>query len=164
MIALNCRNRAADDVTSPVGSERNGIKVQSLGSDSVFVSFDPGNWPAGCVLTASIDNGSDGRSEPFQVGRVIRLPRIETFKLTDEAAGEGSYIGIITGQDLEQIDRSGWDATHVAAALGLPTPISGEGQKQSLRLKLPWPSPAPHSPLYVCFRNESECRATTRKW
>lgn len=164
VIALNCRNRTGDDVTSPVGSERNGIKVQSLGSDSVFVSFDPGNWPAGCVLTASMDNGSDGRSEPFQVGRVIRLPRIETFKLTDEPAGEGSYIGVITGQELEQIDRSGWDATHVAPAQGLPTPISGEGQKQSLRLKLPWPSPAPHSPLYVCFRGESECRATTRKW
>jgi hypothetical protein len=121
-------------------------------------------WPTGCALTAVIDNGADGRSEPFQVGRVIRLPRIESFKLTDEPAGEDAYVGVITGRDLEQIDRTGWDSTRVTPVIGLPTPMAGEGQKQSLRLKLPWPSPAPHSPLYVCFRGESECRATTQKW
>ena len=85
---------------------------------------------------------------------VIRLPSIESFKLTDEAAGEGEYFGVLTGADLELIGQVGWNAESGKPIEGLPVPIVGEGAKQSLKVRLSWPSPTPHAPLFVWFRGE----------
>ena len=90
----------------------------------------------------------------------MRLPRIESFQLTDEKAN-GGYVGIVKGQDLESIAKTGWDATDGVPVSALPAPVPGETLRQSLRVVLPWPSPAPHSPLYIWLRGETEGRPTT---
>ena len=92
------------------------------------------------------------------------MPTIESFKLTDETGGEGLYVGVLTGRDLELIEKTGWDAQNGQLVQGLPSAIVGEGNKQSLRVVLPWPSPAPHAPLYIWLRGESDGRATTVRY
>lgn len=162
-VRLQCRDSASPPVRIQMGRDKDGIKLQFMQEDSFFLSLDPGSWPGGCVLLATLETGA-GRSEPFELGRVIRLPLIEKFELTNESAGEGSYTGILTGRDLELIGQVGWDASTPQSISALPAPIAGEGAKQSLRVRLPWPSPAPHSPLFVWFRGESEGRSTTVRY
>jgi hypothetical protein len=161
-VTLKCNN--ANPVKVQAGTESNGVKLNAMQADTLFLSLDPGVWPGGCRITAALETGSAGVSEPYELGRVLRLPRIEEFKLTDEAAGEGGYVGILIGRDLELIGKTGWDANGGYAALGLPTPIAGGGGKQSLRIRVAWPSPTPRSPLFVWLRGEQEGRATTIRY
>jgi hypothetical protein len=113
------------------------------------------------VVVARVSNGNDGLSDAFQIGRIIRVPKIESFKLSTEPAGEGFYVGLLTGQNLETVEKTGWDAQHPNAVLGLPTPLPGEGQKQSLKVKMPWPSPMPHAALFIWLRGARQALATT---
>jgi hypothetical protein len=163
-VTLKCRNTNAETVRVQAGAEKDGVKLNAMQADTLFLSLDPGIWPGGCLITAVLENGRTGVSEPFELGRVLRLPRIDEFKLTEESAGEGSYVGILTGSDLELIGKTGWDASSGHAALGLPSPIAGEGNKQSLRIRVAWPSPSPRSPLFIWFRGEQEGRATTVRY
>ncbi len=94
----------------------------------------------------------------------MRVPRIDSLRLTDEAAGDGNYVGILTGRDLEGISKAGWDANKGTAVATLPTAIAEQPNKQSLRIELPWPSPAPHSPIYVWLRGDKDSRPTTVKY
>jgi hypothetical protein len=155
-----CRNVKGREVRVASGTESDRVKVRPMQADGYFLSFDPGLWPGGCALTAVLDSKDSGASDAFDLGRVVRLPQIESFQLTDEAAGEGSYYGIVTGRDLELIEKTGWDASNGHAVEGLPAPVAGEGDKQSLKVRLPWPSPAPHAPLFIWFRGEAEGRST----
>ena len=91
---------------------------------------------------------------------MIRLPRIESFALTNEKAGISAYAGIITGHDLDTIEKTGWASDAGLEVGDLPRPIPGQGQKQSLKIALPWPAPAPHTPLYIWLRGEAQGRAT----
>lgn len=163
-VRLDCAGPDAREITVSAGDSNAAARVQSVNADTLFLSFDPGAFPTGCQVTAIIDRGEDGRSEPYRLGRVVRIPRIESFKLTDESAGDGQYFGILTGQDLEMIEKTGWDAEHGLAVGGLPTPIAGEAQKQSLKVKLAWPSPVPHAPLYIWLHGDSGGRATTVRY
>jgi hypothetical protein len=130
-----------------------------LSSDELFLSFDPGVWQAGCAIGAVLDNGGGGRSKSFVLGKVIRVPHVEAFELTEEKNGD-NYIGKLTGTDLENIAQVGWAADHGIPVAGLPTPVGGDSRKQSLRIELPWPPPSPHAPLYVWFRGETDGRET----
>jgi hypothetical protein len=163
-ISLACKESKSATVRVPAGAEKDGVKLQVIQTNSLFVSLDPGAWPAGCALTAVLHHRQNGSSDPFQLGRVLRLPSIESFKLTDEAAGEGEYFGILTGRDLELIGQVGWNAESGKPVVGLPVPIVGEGAKQSLKVRLSWPSPTPHSPLFVWFRGEDAGRATKLRY
>src|SRR5262249_21244541 len=128
------------------------------GEGTLVISFDPGAvGQPGCTVTASIE--SDDAAEAFALGKVVRLPRIDGFSLSDERAGNG-FTGILRGFDLETIEKTGWDARTGIAVPELPRPIAGEGAKQSLRIAMPWPSPTPKSPLFVWLRGETEGRAT----
>ena len=146
------------------GAENAGVKLQQIQTNTLFVSLDPGAWAAGCALTAVLHSKQNGSSDPFELGRVIRLPSIESFRLTDEAAGVGEYYGVLTGRDLELIGQVGWNAESGKPIEGLPVPIVGEGAKQSLKVRLSWPSPAPHAPLFVWFRGEDVGRATKLRY
>jgi hypothetical protein len=163
-ISLACKESKSATVRVPAGAEKDGVKLQVIQTNSLFVSLDPGAWPAGCALTAVLHHRQNGSSDPFELGRVLRLPSIESFKRTDEAAGEGEYYGILTGRDLELIGQVGWNAESGKPVVGLPVPIVGEGAKQSLKVRLSWPSPTPHSPLFVWFRGEDAGRATKLRY
>ncbi len=163
-VRLDCAGPDARAITVSAGDSNAAARVQSVNADTVFLSFDPGAFPTGCLVSASIDRGDEGRSEPYRLGRVVRIPRIESFRLTDESAGDGQYFGVLTGQDLEMIEKTGWDADHGLSVSGLPTPIAGESQKQSLKVKLAWPSPVPHAPLFVWLHGDAQGRATTVRY
>jgi hypothetical protein len=95
---------------------------------------------------------------------VVRLPRISGFTLTDEKIGESAYAGVLTGYDLETIERAGWDSRTGLPVNDLPRPVAGERDRQTLRIPLSWPAPAPHAPVYVWLRGEPEGRATRAKY
>lgn len=87
-----------------------------VGPGQLFVTFDPGLMgPAGCQVSAVLVG--DTASEAVKVGTVIRFPRIEMFWMTDEKAGGGNFLGILSDSDLELIERTGWDATKAKANL-----------------------------------------------
>ncbi len=158
-VQLGC-GESEPALTLHVGEKRSEAKLDSAGPGMLFLSVDPSVvGRPGCTLMSSVE-AAPGRSDRHELGRVIRLPRIESFTLTDEKAGDSAYAGILTGQDLELIERAGWDATAGIPVESLPRPVAGEGQRQMLKIALPWPSPAPHAPVYIWLRGESEGRAT----
>ena len=163
-VRLECEGPDAREITVSAGDSNAAARVQSVNADTLFLSFDPGAFPTGCQVTATVDGGDQGRSDAYRLGRVVRIPRIESFKLTDESAGDGQYFGVLTGDDLEMIEKTGWDADRGVSVGTLPTPIAGEAQKQSLKVKLAWPSPTPHAPLYVWLHGDSQGRATTVRY
>ncbi len=150
---------ACDDentaVTLRAGEKRGRAKLETAGADVLFLSVDGGAiGRPGCALAAVVE-GETGVSDVRPLGRVIRLPHIESFTLSDEKAGESAYFGALTGQDLELIAKTGWNAQEGVPVENLPKPV---GDKQSLRVVLPWPSPSPRAPLYIWLRGESEGR------
>jgi hypothetical protein len=146
------------------GEKRAPARVEAAGAETLFVSLDAGAiGRAGCTLTAVIETDAAGKSDPQKLGRVVRLPRITGFTLTDEKVGDAAYAGVLAGYDLETIERAGWDAHSGLAVNDLPKPVAGERDRQTLRIPLPWPSPAPHAPVYIWLRGESEGRATRAK-
>ncbi len=161
-VRIGCRGGEGTPVVVRAGMDSAAAKLQLIGPGEMFLSFDPGNWPSGCTLQATLVGG-DIESRPFTLGRVVRVPRIESFKLTNEPAGEGAYYGVITGTDLEVIQKTGWDPDRGVAVTTLPAAIAGEGQKQTLRVAMPWPSPAPHAPVYVWLRGDATGRSTTAR-
>ena len=109
-------------------------------------------------------SATNGDSAPKKLGRIVLLPRIESFQLTDQKASDGAFYGEIRGRNLETIAKTGWDAQTGIATDSIPTPAADGGPSETLRVKEPWPAPAPHSPLYIWLRGEEKGRATTAKW
>jgi len=60
---------------------------------------------SGCQLAATITTDSAGSSDPTVLGRLIRLPRMEKFALTDEKLSPTLYAGNLTGIDLQSSRR-----------------------------------------------------------
>lgn len=160
---VGCEDAGGGRVRAGLGQPRDGVKLEAVQPGSYYLSFDAGRWPNGCSLAVTIDNG-EGVSNPRVLGRVVRTPKIENFRLTDEAVGEGRYAGILEGRDLELIERVGWDAENGVEVGGLPTPLAGESYRQQLRVTVKWPSPKPHAPLWVWLRGETEGRATNARY
>src|SRR6185437_10997544 len=110
-----------------IGAQSSSASLQQVSSDTLFLSFDTTGWPSGCTVRVKIDNGSGRVSNSYELGHVIRLPQIETLKLTDESAGPGLFVGVLTGSNLETIVKTGWDASHGSPIAGWPAPIAGSG-------------------------------------
>jgi hypothetical protein len=143
------------------GEKKGLAKLDRAGSNLLFLSFDPGAiGHPDCALDATVTSDGVGTSDTYKLGRVIRLPRIDKFELTNEKTGPSAYVGILTGQDLETIEKTGWSPEVGLPVSALPRPIAGQGQKQSLKVALPWPAPDPHSALYIWLRGETRGRAT----
>jgi hypothetical protein len=158
-VQLGC-GESEPALTLHTGEKRSEAKLDSAGPGMLFLSVEPSAvGRPGCTLMSSVE-AVPGRSDRHELGRVVRLPRIESFTLTDEKAGESAYVGILTGQDLELIERAGWDATTGLPVESLPRPLAQGGPRQTLKIALPWPSPSPHAPVYIWLRGESEGRAT----
>ena len=149
-------------LTLSPGEPSGAASLAFAGPDALYLSMDPGMVGyAGCRLTATVIVDPQGRSDPFVVGRVIRLPHLDTFNLTTEKLGDSAYAGVLDGRNLDVIEKTGWDAQNGVPVNSIPTPLPADASRQSLRVVLPWPAPAPHAPLYVWLRGEDHGRKTT---
>jgi hypothetical protein len=129
------------------------------------LTVDPGTIGlSGCPLAAIVTVAATGSSRPLPLGRVVRLPRIEQFRLSDEKLGDSIYAGMIEGQDLETIAMTGWDDRAGLRVDGLPMASPGDPHRQTLKIALPWPAPAPHAPLFIWLRGEDQGRPTGVKY
>jgi hypothetical protein len=167
-LSLTCANEGfvkAPLVLHP-GDRSAGAQLDFAGEDGLFLSIDPGLiGQSGCQLAATITSDSTGMSDPIVLGRVIRLPRIEKFLLSDEKINSNFYAGNLTGIDLQIIEKTGWDAKNGFPVQGIPTPLpGGSPQEQTLKVELPWPPPSPHAPIYVWLRGENTGRPTDVKY
>ena len=154
-VKLQC---AENQLTIKIGEQKNGAKLESVGAGQLFLSFDPGTLgPTGCKVTATLIG--DTPSDPAPLGQVIRFPRIEMFWMTDEkAATAGNFSGILTGSDLELIERTGWDSAKGVPVDSIPSTAASSGTQQTLKIAMPWPSPTPRAPIYIWLRGESQGR------
>ena len=166
-LSLGCANEGftkAPLVLHP-GDRTLSAQLDFAGEDGLFLSVDPGVVGlAGCELAATITTDSAGTSEPTVLGRLIRLPRIEKFALTEDKISPALYAGNLWGEDLQIIDKTGWDAKSGFPVQGIPTPVPGSPQEQTLKVELPWPPPSPHAPIYVWLRGEAMGRPTDVKY
>ncbi|MCE5306227.1 MAG: hypothetical protein LLG20_01150 [Acidobacteriales bacterium] len=163
-VRLRCASGGPEVAVRP-GERRDSVRLESAGQGLLFLSVDPASaGQPGCDLTASVEVTPEGASEPATLGKIVRLPRIKSFTLTEEALSPGVYAGVLRGEDLEIIEKTSWDAQSGLAVKDLPKPVAGSAHEQMLRVALPWPSPAPHSPLYVWLRGETAGRATKAKY
>jgi hypothetical protein len=148
-------------LTLAAGEPAGKTSLAFAGAGALYLSVDPGTIGyAGCRLEATVILDPEGRSEPFALGRVIRIPRLVSFRLTSEKIGDSSYAGVLEGRDLDVIERVGWDAQNGVQTESIPTPVPGDPTGQTLRIALPWPAPGPHSPLYIWLRGEQTGRKT----
>jgi hypothetical protein len=162
VLRLGCADDVEDIAALRVGEQRADWNLQQLSQDQLFLSFDTSAVPAGCSLTGTIDNGREGKSQPFMLAHIIRLPRIESFTITGAAAENGGHSYLLRGHNLEMIEKAGWDVNSGVNITGLPIPIPEQGQKQSLQASLPDPQNA-QAVLYVWLRGDKQGRATTIK-
>jgi hypothetical protein len=159
---LGCGDDAGPSAALHVGEQTAKSNLQQLSPDQLFLSFDTGSLPAGCSLQASIDNGRAGKSQPFTLAHIIRMPQLDAFALKDGQLQDGTRSYLLTGENLEMIQKLGWNGDDGVDELALPTPIPGQGQRQSLEIRLPDP-PKGQCFLYVWLRGDTQGRLTTVK-
>jgi hypothetical protein len=150
-VALRCAGDAQARVILRPGVKPEAGKLDQLGANQIFITFDDSLFPGGCDLLAQVQ--SAGNSNEHELGRVTIVPKIES--VTFEASGAEATF---TGADLEIIGRAGWDPENGVPLFDLPTTLSGEPGKQELRVALP-PRPATDAPLYIWLRGEETGRA-----
>ncbi|MGH9620170.1 MAG: hypothetical protein ACRD45_10760 [Bryobacteraceae bacterium] len=160
LLRLACASGIGPRPKLHIGEQTSKYSLQRLSQDQLFLSLDTSDFPAGCSLQALIDNDGRGRSRPFTLAHLIRLPRIETFQADRGADAHGLRSYTLTGYDLEMIGEAGWAADKGMQVADLPAPIPGEGQKQILHIGLPTP-PGAKAPLFIWLRGEATGRATT---
>jgi hypothetical protein len=159
MVKLGCQQAGGNTVTLHLGERSGAVSLQQLAPDQIFLSFDTGVWLNGCLLETTVANGSEGESELYQMGRVVRVPEIDKFERATDDAGGAEDNASLTGQNLETIEKTGWSADQEQVVPGMPLPVPGDGQKQTLQIRIPSP-PNRHAQLYVWLRGESKPRVT----
>lgn len=155
VLHLGCAGGGGEPIVLHVGEQNGSSNLQKLSSDQLFLAFDTSPLPAGCSIEGTIDNGRGGKSKPAPLGRVVRLPHIDSFTILD--AAQRMYR--LAGQNLETIAEAGWDESSGVEIANLPAPVAGQGLKQTLDMTLPDP-PAAGTTLYVWLRGDSKGRAT----
>lgn len=139
-----------------LGERRADAKLGAVGPGAWFATFDPGSvGQSGCTLSATVETEATGRSAALTLGRVVRLPRVESLVWTDEKS-PGGYVAILQGTDLETIERVGWDTQNGVAVTAVPRVATGD--RQILRVTLPWPPPSPLAPMQIWLRGELQPR------
>lgn len=166
-IRLACAGDTGSSASLRIGEQKASSSLQQLSPDQLFLSFDTTPLPAGCDLTATVDNGKDGSSAPYKLAHMVRMPQIDSLVPQSEgktgSEGINSLSFLLNGTNLEMIEKAGWDGTNGTTVSALPTPISGAGQKQQLAITLPVPSD-PNSTLYLWLRGDGAGRATAIKY
>lgn len=150
--------------TARIDEPRSPVKLRQTGPGTLYLTFDPGAvGQAGCTVTVQVSTETQGVSDRFELGKVVRLPRIDRFEVSDRKVGELGYSATITGEELERIERVGWSAEFGLPVTELPVPLAS-GEKQALEVTVPWPPPAPRAPLYVWLRGEARGRKTDARY
>ncbi len=162
ILRLGCADGVGQRTDLQIGEQGSGWSLKQLSPDQLFVAFDTTGLPAGCVLQAVIDNHSKGSSKPFTLAHILRVPQIESFSLADAPPQNGARQYQLTGQNLELIEKLGWDELGGQEVSGLPVPMRGPGLKQSIQMQLPDP-PSPDAVVYVWLRGDKQARKTTIK-
>ncbi len=160
-LQLSCEGQEGNVTSLHMGEHSNVASLQQLAPDQIFLSFDTNGWPAGCTIQARIDNGPNGLSAPCKLGRLVRFPHVDSFQITSSEAQAGTFTGELTGTDLQNIERIGWNSASATSIIDLPSPIPGAGMKQLLRVKLPSGEPTPHAPLFIWLRGDKEGRPSS---
>lgn len=160
VLTLACSEDLGVPVNIHIGEQNAAFSLQRLSPDQLFVSLDTSAFPAGCLLQATIDNGKTGRSQPFTLAHIVRLPQIDSFVGTNQVQPDGTRTYELQGRNLEMIEKAGWDQLEGVPVTALPTPIQGQGLKQALQVNLPDPAPA-HAELFIWLRGEKNASATT---
>jgi hypothetical protein len=158
-VHLTCDTPGSKEVALRVGEQNSAGSAQVMSEDTLFLTFDPGAWPAACTVSAILENRGEGHSKPYVLGKVVRVPEVDTFEITDERS-DANYLGKLTGAGLEVIARVGWGPDAGIPVTALPVPVGGDRRKQSLQIALPWPPPSPRAPLWVWFRGDEQGRET----
>ena len=95
-----------------------------------FSRLIPGSLSASdCSLAVVVTNRASGSSDPYSLGRVVRLPRIERFVLTSKRLGESLYEGVLTGGATASYCESGLEREERFSRGGHPHPLPGRPQK-----------------------------------
>jgi len=164
-VQLRCADETTPALTLAAGGRSSGAVLDRTGQRTLFLSVDPGSiGPSGCQLNLVITNGMTGASDPYPLGRAVRLPRIESFTLTGDAVDGNLYAGTLRGEALELIERTGWTPETGWPVQGTATPLAGSPGAQTLRIALPWPSPSPQAPLFIWLRDEGDARKTNARY
>ena len=164
---LSCANQgeAKKSLSLHPGERAGTAQLDFAGEGILFLSVDPGSvGRSGCQLEAMVSADETGASQPYILGRVIRLPHIQKFALTDQKKSGDLFLGSLTGQELQVIEKTGWDSQAGYPVQGIPVPAAGDPQNQTLQIELPWPPPSPRAPLYVWLRGETTGRITEAKY
>jgi hypothetical protein len=165
-LKLDCASGNWEGASLTIGGERSGWSLQQISADQLFFSYDTGNIPAPCEFEGRIDSGKEGRSKPFSIAKLVRLPKIETIAFASEsqpAPSPGLTGFYLEGRNLEMIARVAWGADPAIDITALPTPIMGDGQRQRLSIPLAQPSD-PASTLTVWLRGDTEGRSTSIRY
>ena len=157
VVKLAC-TQPGETVTLHLGERSGPISLQQLAPDQLFLSFDTSTWPQGCDLTATIANGSEGESDAYPLGRIVRVPRIDKLEVSVADPAKAECDVELTGENLETIEKAGWSTGLPILAIDLPLPVPGEGTKQTLHLHLP--APGADAQFYIWLRGEDKPRAT----
>lgn len=163
-VALACKDDddTRRDLKLEAGERQGNSQLDYTGNNTLFLSLEPGAvGQSGCVMTASVITPDAGHSTPYPLGRIIRLPQIDKFALSNDRLGANLYSGTITGQNLQMIEMAGWNSRAGYPVRGIPTPLPDNPQEQTLAIELPWPPPAPHAPVYIWLRGETHGRRTS---
>ncbi len=164
VVQLACGDAAEtkQELTLHPGDRQGTAQLDFAGENVLFLSLDPGSvGDSGCRLEAVVTTSEAGSSGPYRLGRIVRLPRIFKFILTNERLGGTLYAGTLTGRNLQMIEKTGWNAVRGFPVQGIPTPVPGsDAGEQTLKIALPWPPPSPQAPLYVWLRGENQGRQT----
>lgn len=147
------------------GDESGAVQFDYTGADTLFLSLAPGAvGESGCLLTAQIINPDSGGSDPYTIGRIIRVPHIDKFSLSDRKLGPSRYAGVLTGRNLQTIAKTGWNSSTGFEVSSIPVPVPGNPQEQTLSIEMPWPPPVPQAPVYVWLRGEQKGRKTSARY
>jgi hypothetical protein len=162
LLRLGCAEGVGTTETLHIGGQTANWALQQLSADQLFLAFETSGLPAGCSLQAVIDNGRNGSSEPATLAHILRVPQVDSFAVADSPRQNGIRQYQITGQNLEMIEKAGWDDSNGLDVSGLPAPLPGPGLKQSIQVNLPDP-PSSDTVLYVWLRGDTKGRTTVIK-
>ena len=162
LLRLACSDGVGSTATLHIGERTENWALQQLSQDQLFLAFDTSGLPAGCSLQASIDNGKGGTSQPGTLAHILRVPQVDSFTIADGSPENGTRQYQLTGQNLEMIEKMGWDDNNGLDVSGLPTPLPGPGLKQSIGINLPDPL-SPDTMLHVWLRGDTRGRNTIVK-
>ncbi|HMC61226.1 MAG TPA: hypothetical protein VKJ01_18700, partial [Candidatus Solibacter sp.] len=157
-----CADGMGGHASLHIGEQTSHWSLQQLSPDQLFLAFESSGLPAGCSLQAVIDNGRDGSSQPFTLAHLLRIPNIDSFTVSHNQPQDGIRQYQLTGQNLEMIQKLGWDENNGVDFSGLPMPLPGPGLNQSIEINLPDP-PSPEAMLWIWLRGDKQSRATTSK-